>query len=135
IITCGSILWTISAKSSISFLLSFGILLSLGLSFLSPVALTPIISSWFVRRRGKALFYLATGSMAGIAIVTPLEGILISAIGWQQTFLVFAGLFICIVIPPALFIMHDEPPEGADGLIDQTPPIANEESQHKMTWK
>lgn len=135
IITCGAILWTIVSVGPISFLLSFGILLSLGLSFLSPVALTPIISSWFVRQRGKALFYLATGSMAGIAIVTPLEGVLINAIGWQQTFLVFAGLFIVIVIPPALWIMHDEPPEGADGAVDQVSTHKADMARQNLTWK
>lgn len=115
IIVCGSLVWTISAKGMISFLLSFGILLSLGLSFLSPVALTPIISSWFVRQRGRALFYLSSGSMAGIAIMTPLETLLINFLGWQQTLLLFAGLFVCVVIPCALFVIRDEVPEGADG--------------------
>ena len=109
-----SLVWTISARGTISFLLSFGILLSLGLSFLSPVALTPIVSSWFVRQRGKALFYLSTGSMAGIAIMSPLETFLIDSLGWQQTLLLFAGLFVFIVIPCALFVMRDEVPEGAD---------------------
>lgn len=115
IMVCGSLVWTISAKGMISFLLSFGILLSLGLSFLSPVALTPIVSSWFVRQRGRALFYLSTGSMAGIAIMTPLEMMLIKSLGWRQTLLLFAGLFICVVIPCALFVFRDEVSEGADG--------------------
>ena len=119
IMVCCALVWAISAKGMISFLLSFGILLSLGLSFLSPVALTPIVSSWFVRQRGKALFYLSTGSMAGIAIMTPLETILIRLLGWQQTLLLFTGLFICVVVPCALFVFRDEVPEGADGEISE----------------
>lgn len=114
ILICGSILWTFFSHGMVSFLFSFGIFLSIGLSFTSPVAMTPIISRWFIRQRGKALFYLSTGSMAGIAVVTPLETLLIEAIGWRQTLLTFAGLFICIVIPAAVFIMRDEVPEGAD---------------------
>ena len=116
---CCSLVWAVSAKGMISFLLSFGILLSLGLSFLSPVALTPIVSSWFVRQRGRALFYLSTGSMAGIAIMTPLETILIKSLGWQQTLLLFTGLFVCVVVPCALFVFRDEVPEGADGEISE----------------
>ncbi|KJR49026.1 putative transporter [Desulfosporosinus sp. I2] len=115
IMVCVALVWAITAKGLIPFLLSFGILLSLGLSFLSPVALTPIVSSWFVRQRGKALFNLSTGSMAGIAIMTPLETILINSLSWQKTLLLFAGLFICVVIPCALFVFRDEVPAGADG--------------------
>ncbi|MEW9677114.1 MFS transporter [Lentibacillus sp. L22] len=114
VFSCGAIIWTIRAESTISFLLSFGILLSLGLSFMSPVSLTPIISKWFIRQRGKALFYMTTGAMAGIALVTPLETILIGSFGWQHTLLIFSALFIVLVIPSALFVMREEVPDGAD---------------------
>lgn len=117
---CVSILWTINAKGTISFLLSFGILLSLGLSFLSNITLSTIISKWFVVQRGKALFYLTTGGMAGIAVMTPVETLLIESVGWQNTLLIFAGVFICIVIPSALFIMKEDVPEGADGGNDSS---------------
>jgi MFS family permease len=138
ILSVGSIVWTINSKEMVSFLLSFGVLLSLGLSFMSPVTLTPIISRWFVRQKGRALFYLSTGSMAGIAVITPLSMILIESIGWQQTLLLFAGIFMCIVIPSALFIMRDQPPDGADGI-----PIHKAEDNHtrkvdtqpEITWK
>jgi len=138
IMVCSSLVWTISAKGTISFLLSFGILLSLGLSFLSPVALTPIISSWFVRQRGRALFYLSSGSMAGIAIMTPLETLLIKFLGWQQTLLLFAGLFICVVIPCALFVFRDEVPEGADGERSNVEGGLNTKElvlQPEITWR
>uniref|UniRef100_UPI0040556D9F MFS transporter n=1 Tax=Orrella sp. TaxID=1921583 RepID=UPI0040556D9F len=64
-----AIVWSVQARSAWSFLLSYGVLLSFGLAFTSPIALTPIIARWFTRQRGMALFFLATGSMAGIAVV------------------------------------------------------------------
>src|SRR3546814_19513465 len=70
-----AIIWTVQASGPISFLLSFGVLLSLGLAFISPVSMTPMLSRWFIRRRGMALFFLSTGSMAGIAILTPVLGL------------------------------------------------------------
>ena len=70
VIVMGSVLWAIVAREPWSFMLSFGVLLSIGLAFTSPVALTPVISRWFTRQRGMALFYLSTGSMAGIAIMS-----------------------------------------------------------------
>lgn len=131
---CVSILWTINAKGMISFLLSFGILLSLGLSFLSNITLSTIISKWFVRQRGKALFYLTTGGMAGIAVMTPVGTLLIESVGWQNTLLIFAGVFICIVIPSAIFIMKEDVPEGADGA-NLTSERAKLNSQQSITLK
>ena len=43
-------LWAAAARTPLEFMLSFGVLLSLGLSFASPVAFTPIISHWVTRR-------------------------------------------------------------------------------------
>lgn len=65
---------SVAATGPIGFLLSFGIVLSIGLAFISPVTFTPMIARWFVRQRGAALFFLSTGSMAGIAILTPAMG-------------------------------------------------------------
>ena len=64
------IVWATLARDPVSFLLAFGILMSFGLSFTSPVTLTPVLSRWFTRQRGMALFFLSTGSMAGIAALT-----------------------------------------------------------------
>ncbi|MDY0406468.1 MFS transporter [Virgibacillus sp. 179-BFC.A HS] len=112
VLTCIAVVWTIASKNIISFLLSFGVLLSLGLSFMSPVTMTPIISKWFVRKRGQALFYMTTGAMAGIAVVTPLETVLIHSIGWHYTLLFFGFLFLVLVIPSAVFVMREAPSEG-----------------------
>lgn len=115
-IICLSILWTVSTENILSFFAAYGIFLSLGLSFTSPVAVTPVISRWFTRQRGRALFFLSTGSMAGIAIFNPLETFLIEWIGWQHTLLFFAVLFMLIVVPSAIFVIRDEPPAGTDQL-------------------
>lgn len=56
-----STIWAVCSNGPVSFTIAYGILLSLGLSFTSPIALTPIVSKWFTRQRGKALFYLSTG--------------------------------------------------------------------------
>lgn len=113
IVFCSSI-GTMLSKTPTSLLFSFGIFLSLGLALTSPVALTPLVARWFVKRRGQALFYLTTGSMAGIAIMTPVYTVLINAFGWQQTFLIFAIVFVLFVLPTALFIVREDVPEGAD---------------------
>ena len=136
-ITCGSIIWTIASTGMLSFLISFGILLSLGLSFISPVALTPIVNKWFIYHRGRALFYLTTGSMAGIAIITPLETFLIESFGWQNTLLLFMGIVMCIVIPSSIFVMREDVPLGADGNPQKLDVEKEREliAHPEITWK
>jgi MFS family permease len=106
--------WSIVARSPASFMLSFGVLLSLGLAFMSQVSFAPIISHWFIRQRGKALLYLATGSMAGMALLTPILQAAIEAFGWRATLVGFAVLLTVIAIPTALLIMRVEAPHHAD---------------------
>jgi MFS family permease len=109
-----SVVWTVLARDAIGFALAFGVLMSVGLAFTSPVALTPVISRWFTRRRGMALFLLSTGSMAGIAAMTPLLTSAIAAMGWRTTLLGFGTLFCLLTVPAALFVIRDRAPPGTD---------------------
>ncbi len=120
-IVAGSIVGTIQASSVASLTLSFGICLSIGLAFTSPVSLTPVISRWFVRQRGMALFLLSAGSMAGIAILTPAFTWAIETIGWRETMMGFAVLFALIAVPTALFVIREQAPEHADMFTGKAP--------------
>lgn len=102
-------------------LLSFGIFLSIGLAFTSQITLTPVIVSWFVHRRGQALFYLSTGSMAGIAIMNPISSVLIEWFSWQHAMIIFGIGFTLLIIPVAFFVIREDVPEGADQHLMQTP--------------
>ena len=106
--------WTVSARSPVAFMLAFGVLMSVGLAFTGPVALTPVISHWFTRQRGMALFFLSTGSMAGMAIMTPVLTVAIEAVGWKVTLIGFAAVFALVTVPAALFVMRDEAPADTD---------------------
>lgn len=108
--------WAVNAHDATSFMLSFGVLLSMGLAFASPVAFTPIISHWFTRQRGMALFFLSTGSMAGMAIMTPALTGAIEAYGWRTALAGFAVALTALAIPAGLWILRDEAPAGTDLL-------------------
>ncbi len=109
-----SILWTVIARHPFTFFLAYGVLLSLGFSFTSPVALTPVISRWFTRRRGMALFFLSTGSMAGIAVLTPVLTWSIQSVGWQNTLLGFAVVFLLLLVPTTFLVIRDQAPANTD---------------------
>lgn len=109
-----AILWTTQARDPISFLLAFGVLLSSGLAFASPVAMTPVVIRWFTRRRGTALFFMATGSMSGIAILTPVLAYAIGAVGWRNALLGFAAVFALLLFPITWLVIRDQAPAHAD---------------------
>ena len=114
-----SSIWSIYAREVWSFLLSYGILLSTGLGLTSPVALTPVIAKWFTRKRGMALFFLSTGSMAGIAVMTPLFTALINAMGWKWTMVAYAGIFAVVTVPLALWVIRENAPPDTDTRLDE----------------
>ncbi|MGZ5181094.1 MAG: MFS transporter [Ramlibacter sp.] len=109
-----SVLLTVVAANALAFLVAFGLLLSVGLAFTSPVAVTPVISHWFTRRRGMALFFLSTGSMAGMAIMTPVLSFAILHLGWRATLTGFAAVFTLFTVPAALLVIRDGAPEHTD---------------------
>ena len=109
-----AVAWTVTTGGASGFLMAFGLMLSVGLAFTSPVALTPVISHWFTRRRGMALFFLSTGSMAGMAIMTPVLSLAIHAFGWRATLVGFASIFTLLTAPAALFVIRDGAPEHTD---------------------
>lgn len=106
--------WSVTTRSPLGLLASFGVLMSVGLAFTSPVALTPVISRWFNRRRGMALFFLSTGSMAGIAVMTPALGLALQWASWQNTLIGFAVVYTVLTVPIALYIMRDQAPADGD---------------------
>jgi MFS family permease len=115
----GSVLWTVAAANAWAFLFAFGLLLSIGLAFTSPVALTPVISHWFTRQRGMALFFLSTGSMAGMAVMTPVLSTAIHHFGWRPTLVGFAAVFTLVTLPATVFVIRDGAPEHTDLSADE----------------
>ena len=114
-----SSIWSAYARTPWSFFLAFGVLLSVGLAFTSPVSVTPIISRWFTRQRGMALFFLSTGSMAGIAVMTPVLTVAIETVGWQTTLVGYSVIFAVLAVPIALFVMRENAPAQTDTLPTQ----------------
>lgn len=114
-------LWTVTAHSTLTFTLAFSVVLSLGLALISPVTLTQIVSSWFVRQRGMALFFLSTGGMAGLAVVTPALAWAVELLGWRWAMALYVLILAAIAVPGTLLVMRDEPPPGADGAAPADP--------------
>lgn len=109
-----SLICTVYTQNQWIFALSYGGLLSFGLAFTSPVAFTQLISSWFIAKRTMALLFLSTGSMAGIAIMTPVFNSLIQSFSWETTLLGYAVIFTLLTLIVAFGVVRGTPPENGD---------------------
>mgnify|MGYP001010717412 FL=1 len=82
------------------FFVFFGILLSLTQS-LAMVPLMAAVSGWFRRRLGVGVGLLWGAGGAGTAVMAPLIGGFIEAMGWQSTFMLIGaiggGTMLCLV--------------------------------------
>ena len=83
------------------FFLFFGVFLSLTQS-LAMVPLMAAVGGWFRRRLGLGIGILWAAGGLGTAILAPLTGYLIDAIGWQGTFMtvgLVGGITMLLLVP------------------------------------
>jgi len=67
------------------------------------------ISSWFSRKRRRALTLLTfTGGFAAI-IFTPLTQALITSYGWRTTLVIYAGILFCLNLPLLAILLRRRP--------------------------
>lgn len=105
-------LWTFYA----SFLI-----IALGMSFSSFVAMNTAVANWFVKRRSRALTLIYVGFGAS-GILVPLLALSISHFGWRETATIVAIASCVIGLPISLLMRHKPSQYGylPDGEIRDT---------------
>lgn len=87
------------------------------------------VGKWFVRKRGKAMSFMALGIPIGGIIFVPLTQALIDGIGWRNAWIVLAIIGAGLIVPMSLWLVRREPedmgltPDGAPAAT-QTGPAA-----------
>jgi MFS family permease len=101
------------------FYLLMGTLLAVGAAMLGALTGSALITNWFSERRGIALGISGMGiSLSGLAMA-PVATLLIAAIGWRGTFLVYGVVTLVSVVPAVWFTIVNRPedmgllPDGA----------------------
>jgi MFS transporter, OFA family, oxalate/formate antiporter len=79
-------------------ILLYGIVMTIGANCLGLVVFVPLLSRQFVQRRGMAISIVQSANGFGRAASAPLVQLLISTIGWRETFLTQAA-FIAGAVP------------------------------------
>jgi MFS transporter, OFA family, oxalate/formate antiporter len=78
--------------------LLYGIIMTIGANCLGLVVFVPVLSRYFVRRRGMAVSILQSANGFGRAASAPLVQFLITNLGWRATYLAQAA-FIAAAVP------------------------------------
>lgn len=100
------------------FYLIYGVFIATGFSmgfFQAPQAM---VTNWFLRRRSRALAYLAMGAGIGGAVMVPVMGEFMGVVGWRWTAVSVGALMWVPGIPLALTLTHrpEEIGQVPDGL-------------------
>src|SRR6202011_825595 len=82
-------------------ILLYGIVMTVGANCLGLVVFVPMLSRYFVRRRGMAISIVQSANGIARGISAPLVQLLISLIGWRTTYLVQAAFVAACVVPLA----------------------------------
>lgn len=98
-----------SVFGPVTLLLGFTLLRATGASVLTLSART-LVSQWFSRRRGRAVSVVNLGKMLGMAIVPPVNALVIQQIGWREAWRVNA-LIVAVLVPIVLLFVRGRPEE------------------------
>ncbi|MCX8023238.1 MAG: MFS transporter [Syntrophorhabdaceae bacterium] len=112
-----------SIGSLAQFYLFYGIVVAIGVSFISIVAYSPILAQWFERRRGFAVGFAVSGMGLGTFLLVPLAQYFISLWGWRYSFCALGALIFVILFPANLIFLRYRPsdhglePDGISSVL------------------
>jgi sugar phosphate permease len=104
---------------------SYGLVFAIGITGVGDLSHLPVISRWFIKKRGTAIGIAMAGMGLGILLVVPLTQSLILHLGWRWTYIALAIFALVMIIPPTLLFQREHPedlgllPDGHVG--DDTP--------------
>ena len=102
------------------FYLLRGVAAAVGFSLMGFLVTSIAINNWFVKKRGRALAIVNTGSTLSNVILMPVSVYVISQSGWRSMFFVFAIITWVVVLIPSITWMRRRPedmglhPDGED---------------------
>jgi MFS family permease len=87
----------------------YGIIGGVGLSTLGSQANMIVAALWYPHARGRAIAVADLGTGFGAFCFIPLAQLLVTAVGWRGTLLVWAALLVVVVVPLNAFQRLPEP--------------------------
>ena len=91
------------------FYLYYAVIGSLGLAATGHVMGSVTLANWFVKRRGVAMSFLGSASMAGMAVLVPVAMWCILRFGWRTSFVILGIGSLLVMLPLTLWVLRDDP--------------------------
>jgi MFS family permease len=113
-----------ASRSVWYFVLSFGLVMSVGAAILGPIGSNTLVSRWFSRQRARALGITALGNSVGGLLLPLLLQTLIDSHGWRAACLLLAGIVLMVMLPPVWLIVRNRPADlglHPDGGMEEAP--------------
>jgi len=98
----------------------YGVVMTIGANCLGLVVFVPLLSRRFVRRRGMAISVVQSANGFARAVSAPLVQLLISSVGWRQTYLVQAGFMAAMMVPLVMLFRRADTPSAVPPLPEPT---------------
>jgi len=87
-------------------LVIFGLLIAPANVLIGPIAVTVLISRWFVKRRGTAIGIALAGISTGSVVFPPIVHHLLETFEWRQAYLVLSLILLVGTVGPALLVVN-----------------------------
>ena len=94
----------------------------LGMGRAVDLYVSPSVSKWFVRGRGRAMSMAFIGTPVGVMVFFPGSQLLIEAVGWRTAWLIFGTGAGLVLVPLALVFLRRQPEDM--GLAPDGDPVA-----------
>lgn len=105
----GGLLLSASVSTLWHLVVLYGVLMTMGANGLGMVVSVPLIARLFVQKRGMAISIVQSANGLGRALSVPLVQLLISALGWRQSYIALAVVMAVVLIPVAWCFPRREP--------------------------
>jgi predicted MFS family arabinose efflux permease len=92
-------------------MLLYGVVLTMGETIVSGFAIHALLVPWFPRARGRVIGLVEAGNPVGTLLLVPLAQLLVSTLGWQETFRVLGLVFLLLLGPGNFFFLRRAPAE------------------------
>lgn len=106
------------ARSVTAFVVIFGIM-GVFAAGQTPLPYARAIAGTFDRKRGLALGIAMAGVGVGTALLPPVAGALIGAVGWRGAYIGLGVLLLVIVVPVLLFLIREPARRTASAVVEE----------------
>ncbi|MDP9370461.1 MAG: MFS transporter [Chloroflexota bacterium] len=122
----GGALFLMSAVGgAVTLLVGFALLRTCGSGVLTLAART-LVPHWFVRRRGRAFSLLGLAGALSLAVVPPVNELLIRLVGWRTAWRIDAIVIWLVLLPAVAIVVRNRPEDIGQRPDGERPPAGQD---------